>query len=197
MLDSLNENTSQHLQLGEGLLLANVSLDDLLADDAPLAAIARAVSDDAHLIGATQEGCIFRYAPNLIHTEARGQRTPLLGAMLSGPCQATLTGTMLAITPANAARLMNAAVPEAAPHTVLAPNAASQPEALTSLCWIGTLGHGLLAIELTSPLSIGGLTFRAGCHGTGEMPFTFLAQQSAPDAAEVPFRMHWLTEVSA
>ncbi|MBQ8202218.1 MAG: hypothetical protein IJZ74_10700 [Clostridia bacterium] len=192
MLDSLHANSAQHLQLGEGLLLADVDLDALLSAEDPLSAIADAAAGEA-AIGATLEGCVFSCVPAVLHTEARGNRTPVDGASLAGSWKVTLSGTMLACSCVNAARLLNTAVPEDTPHTVLPlPAAPSATAAMQCLCWIGTMGNGLLAIELHAPLSLKGMTFRAGYRGTGEMPFTFLAQQRSAADVTLPFRLHWL-----
>ncbi len=190
MLDSLTPTTAQHLQLGEGLLLADLDMVALLAEEDPAAAIALAAEDDAHCIGATLPGCVFRCEPHIVHTEQRGHRTPVDGSLLSGGWYATLSGTMLAVTPANAARLMNLPCPEEA----ILP-AGTYPvtnTAMENLCWIGSVGRGYIAIELLAPVHIGGLTLRSGDRNPGEMPFTFLAQQPGTADDAPPFRLHFL-----
>ena len=195
MFDPIHDATPRHMQLGEGLLLANVDLDAILAADDPAQAAAALASQDAHLLGATQAGSQFRAAPELLHTEERGLRTPAAGQVLSGRWTATLSGTLLEISPRNAARLLNLLMySQSGRRSTIAPIGHRQPAPLNSLCWIGDLGGGLMAIELVCPISTGGVHFTAGYHGTGAMPFTFMAQQRSPADTSLPFRMLWLRE---
>ncbi len=183
-----------HLQLGDGLLLADLDLDALLAAADPCAALADAADDPTHALGMTA-CCTFQCLPEVIHTEAAGQRSPTAGTLIAGCVKATLSGTMFAITPANAARL--SAVPVPAEGMPLSGTSGQLLAAMESLCWVGPLADGLLLIELRAPVSIGGLTLRPGSCGTGEMPFTFLAQQRDASDAALPYRLHWLKEASA
>lgn len=195
MLDSRHACTAQHLQLGEGLLLADVDMDGLLSADDPAQAIADVLTQEVHLLGATREGCVFHAAPVLIHTEARGQRIPTAETLLIGPWQATLSGTLLEMTAANASRLLN--VPLPAGKMLAIPCAGAVSAAMNRLCWLGNTGEGLMAIELLSPVSTGGLRFRAGYRGAGESAFSFMAQQQRMTDADLPFRIHWLKGVTA
>ncbi len=198
MLGPLKTNNPQYLQLGEGLLLAGIALDDVLAGGSPLTALAEAAEDPARCLGATASGCVFQCLPEVLHTEARGQRTPAAGTLIEGAVRATLSGTLLSVTPQNAARLLSLSAPEDGAHRVLEGVVGRVLSAAAdSLCWVGTLGGGLLAIEMHAPVSIGGISFRPGRTGTGEMPFTFLAQQRGPEDHALPCRLHWLKEADA
>lgn len=196
MLDSTHSLTHENLLLGEGVLLRNVGVDALLAAENPAALLAEAMENAACLIGATKEGCCFRCIPDTIDT-TRGQRTPAAGELLTGRWQVSLTGTLLEMTPANAAMLLNAASPSASVPVQLVPQPAPVPASSPDVCWVGSTGSGMLAIGLRSPLSTGGLTLRPQRSGTGEMPFTLRAQKADPADTALPCCLLWLKEGSA
>lgn len=188
MLDSINALTHEHLQLGEGVLLRGVDLDRIARSGSPGKALAETMQDTSCLIGATKEGCVFRCMPQMIDT-TRGKRTPAAGEVISGRWEISLSGTLLEMTPANAALLLNLEADQEAELT---------PAPFTmgggNICWIGTMGSGLLAIELRSVVSTGGVRFRTGYGGMGETPFTLMAMKDDPASKALPCRMLWLKE---
>lgn len=194
MLGSIHSMTHEHLQLGEGVLLRGVDAEGAMQSGDPAAFLAEALQDAAYLIGATKEGCVFRCAPALLDL-TRGQRTPARGETLQGRWEATLSGTLLEVTPANAAMLLNAAPPAEAAG-MLQPGQAAAPAHQDSVCWIGTTGSGLLAIWLDHPISTGGMTLRTSRSGMGEMPFTLRAQAADPAQEALPCRLLWLKEAT-
>lgn len=196
MLISRHTASAQHLQLGEGVLLANVDPAVLLQSADPEKTLAALLHQEAHLIGATREGCVFRAVPDLLHTEARGQRTPAAGTVIPGKWTITLTGVLLEVTGRNLGRLLNMPAENAAQSELFLPADAAANSVMDTLCWVGSCADGLIAIELHHPISTGGLVFRAGYRGAGEMPFTLMAQQ-LPGEAALPFRIHLLKEAIA
>lgn len=190
MTDLIFHTRPEHLQLGEGVLLCGVCLEDIAEADNPRAAAAALIAQDDLVLGATQSGCCLNCRPGFLHTEERGQRTPVDGCAIPARWMITLAGTLLEFTPGSAARLLNQPVPtdaQLAPkaHTCLA---------IPTLCWVGHTGGGMLAFELRSVISTGGLSLQSGHDGCGSMPFTFLAQQADYSAADaLPLRMCWLT----
>lgn len=197
MLDSLHPHTHEQLQLGEGVLLRGTTLDAVLLAGNPATALAELMEKEEHLIGATKAGCIFRCVPRMVDTTG-GHRTPAEGETLVGRWEVTLSGTLMEITPANAAMLLN--IPEYAVtggRTVMTPEPTPVPESRGDVCWVGDTGSGLLAICLWRPISTGGLVFQATPGGLGEMPFTLMAQKRHPEETGIPCRLLWLPEVTA
>lgn len=201
MLDAIHAATHENLQLGEGVLLRGVDVDAALAADDPAAALADAITEAmqnaACRIGATKAGCVFRCVPRMADMTG-GQRTPAAGELLAVRWEATLSGTLLEITPANAAMLLS--IPlfiSSRPCTLLQPEAEPIPDAAGDLCWVGDMGGGLLAIALHSPASTGGMVFRASRSGLGEADFTLMAQMRSPRDQALPCRLIWLKEVPA
>lgn len=192
MLQSRHAASAQHLQLGEGVLLAGVDPAVLLNTAEPEKTIA-SLLQESQLIGATKEGSVFRAVPDLLHTEARGQRTPAEGTIIPGKWTVTLSGVLLEVTARNLGRLFNVRTENAAQTRLFMPVDVSAESVMDTLCWIGSCADGLIAIELCHPISTGGLVFRTVAHGAGEMPFTFMAQQ-LPGEAALPFRIHLLKE---
>ena len=176
-----------HLQLGAGLLFADIDVDALVSAEDPAAALESLLADESCQLGATAEGCVFRCVPALLHTEKRGGRTPVRGTTLQGAWQVTLSGALTAVTPENAARLLNAPPPADGAWTLPA-----EPTCMDCLVWIGDADGALLLIELTAPLSTDGLTLRTALRGAGTMPFSFTAQQTDFSAEAPPCRLFFL-----
>lgn len=187
MTDLIFRARPEHLQLGEGVLLAGVRLEDLTAAPNPCMAAAALLARDDLVLGATQSGCQLNCRAEFLHTEERGLRTPVDGCAIPARWMITLTGALVEIIPGNVIRLLNQ--PAALPIAPTAHVCQSMPV----LCWIGSVGGGVLAFELHNVLSTGGLSFRSGHDGCGSMPFTFLAQQAGYTSDALPLRMFWLT----
>lgn len=197
MLDSIHFLTHENLQLGEGVLLRGVDLDAVLLSGHPGEKLAEAMQDTACLIGATKEGCVFRCVPEMIDA-TRGKRTPAAGETLAGRWEVSLSGTLLEITPANAAMLLNVPLYEDLREgAVIVPEPSPVPESVETVCWVGTTGSGLLAIELYKPVSVGGMRLRANRSGMGETPFTLLAHKRTPADTALPCRLMWMREAGA
>lgn len=201
MLDPVHAATHEYLQLGEGLLLRGIDVDAALAAESPAAALADAITaalqDAACRFGATKAGCVFRCVPRMGDLTS-GHRTPAEGELLALRWEATLSGTLLEISPDNAALLLN--IPlfiNSRTHMLLQPQATPIPSASDDLCWVGDTGGGLLAIVLHSPVSTGGMIFRASRGGLGEMDFTLAGQMRSPQDSRLPCRLIWLKEASA
>lgn len=197
MLDALHPCSHEHLQLGEGVLLRGTDLDAVLLAADPAIALATLLEKEEHRVGVTKAGCIFRCVPRMVDT-TQGHRTPAEGETLVGRWEVTLSGTLMEITPANVALLLN--LPEYSAtggRTVMVPEPTPVPVSSGDVCWVGDMGSGLLAIHLRCPISIGGISFRSAVGGLGETPFTLMAQKRRPEETGVPCRLLWLPEVKA
>lgn len=195
MLISQHAASAQHLQLGEGLLLANADVGAILASQDRVALLKTLLRDERHVIGATREGCVFHAAPELLHTEGRGQRTPAEGSIIPGKWKITLSGTMLEVTNRNLGRLLNLQTENSEQSVLFMPPDGAVAAPMQKLCWIGSCADGVMAIELMHPVSTAGLQLRTGYRGTGEMPFCFMATQGLREPA-LPFRIYLLREVT-
>ena len=197
MLSPLHPGSHNNLQLGEGVLMRCADLDALLTGDDPAAALAQAIEKASGLLGATKEGCVFRCVPVMIDA-TKGARTPADGETLQGRWEITLSGTLMEITPDNAALLLGSPLyTTAGRRTTLTPRPDAIPTAGEDVCWVGDTGSGLLAIQLFCPISIGGMVFRAHRNGLGEAAFTLMAQKRDPAEERLPCRMIWLREAMA
>ena len=197
MLDALHRESPQHLQLGEGVLLRAPNLETLLQGESPVAALAALLEKAEHRLGVTKAGCVFRCVPRMVDVTG-GHRTPAAGETLTGRWEVTLSGTLMEITPENAALLLNVPGPAAGDgRTLLSPEPAPVPASAEDICWVGDMGGGLLAILLQCPISIGGLIFQARRGGLGKMPFTLMAQKRHPGGTALPCRLMWLKEATA
>ncbi len=183
---------SQHLLLGEGVLLHGVDLDAAMLTADPCKVLAEAMEDPAKLLGATKEGCMFRCVPEMIDL-TKGQRTPGVGETLTSRWEVSLAGTLMAVSPEHAALLLN--LPQA-DGTAITP----QPEAITccekNVCWVGASSSGLMAIELENPVNLCGMKLQSG-RGLSELPFLLAARKENPASAALPCRLLWLKEANA
>lgn len=195
MLDPIYTGMTDDLVLGEGVLIAGMTAETLLASGDAAALLSTLGSD--MLLGATKAGTCFRCQPGLIHTEARGRRTPCAAATLNGPWQATLTGTLMALSPHNAARLLNLAPPAGGSPVTLAADSSAAPVTPACLLFIGSTASGLVLIEMKNPVSTGGLQLHTMPGGAAEVPFTLLARQDGPEDSALPCRILWLKEGGA
>lgn len=189
MLDSIHTSAGAHLQLGEGVLLRGVDADGVMNAGDPAAALAQVMQDESRLLGATRDGCVFRCTPDMLDT-TRGCRTPMPGETLVRRWTVTLSGTLLEISPGNAAMLLN--LPQSAPMAPPCPPVFAA--SADTLCWFGMTGSGLMAIELHCPVSTGGMALRTARSGFGEMPFTLLAHRT--NTAGLPCRLLWPKEAT-
>ena len=196
MLISRHATSAQHYQLGEGVLLSGVSPSAILGATDRAGTIRRLLQQDSHVIGATKEGCIFHAAPDMLHTEARGKRTPAVGTVFPAMWRATLTGVMLEATNRNFGRLLNQPAENGDATELFIPTDAPGAPVADTLLWIGSCGGSLLMIEMRHPISTGGLMLRSGWRGVGEMPFAFLALQGLEETT-LPFRIHTVKEAIA
>ena len=182
------------LQLGEGLLLADVDLPALLDAEDPAALLADPSRLSAHVLGTAAEGCEFRCIPRTLHTEQRGQRTPTRATLTPIAWEVSLSGSLTAVTPENAAFLLCAPPPGPVRRAAITPGSCCvTPD---NLCWIGATSAGMMLIELHAPLSTGGLHFRSGATDTGRTPFVFTARQRFP-GDHPPCTLYFLKEGDA
>lgn len=197
MLDALHASTHKHLQLGEGVLLRGIDLDAALLSGDPVNTLIAAMEGTDCRIGATKAGCVFRCVPQMADVTG-GCRTPAEGELLAGRWEATLSGTLMEITPANAAMLLN--VPmymDEGGRALVQPEPTPVPAPGSDVVWVGDTGSGLLAISLRRPISTGGMVFRSTRSGLGETAFTLMAQKANPADPGLPCRLIWLKEATA
>lgn len=173
MLDSIHPLSCEQLQLGEGVLLRGADPDALVRSDDPEALLSTFMKDPSLLVGAVREGCTLRCIPVMADL-TRGHRTPAPGELLCTAWQVTLTGTLLEMTTDNIAMLLGSECPP--------------------LCWVGSMGSGMLLIELPCPASTGGMILRTHRRGLGETDFTITAQLPAGTDHAMPIRIHHLKE---
>lgn len=184
MFTPLPSPVAEQLQLGEGLLLINIDVPALMEAADPGEAIALLTAQPEHVLGAADEGCVFRCVRQTLHTEKRGQRTPTRDSTLPAAWDVSLSGTLTALTPDNLACMLDAPAPGQGRLAVIEPHGSlTAPD---SLCWIGATSEGVMLIELRSPLSTGGLQFRSAARGAGRTPFTFAARQHCAEDAAPP-----------
>lgn len=178
MLDPMHALTHESLLLGEGLLLRGAAAQTLLNADDPEAQLIALSHDENHRIGATKDGCVLRCVPRVVDL-TRGCRTPSAGELLTAGWAATLSGTLLEAT---------------ADNLVLLLRPAEEPG--TGLIWAGSMGSGLMLIELGYPVSTQGMTLRTSRSDPGEISFTLTLTHDAPGTEGLPLRLHRLKEAT-
>lgn len=193
MISPITPQSPNHLQLGEGVLLLDLNLDELVAASQPASALADMLTNSHGLLGATRAGCLLDCSPQLTDLEAGARRTPRAGTLLYSGWRVTLSGTLLELTPGNLNLLLaGARVTSTDSAATLTLPSSAQPASGPTLYWVGRLGQGLLVVELRNVLPIKGVTLRPGLRGEGEISFTLQAQQGEEDGDLAPLRMLWL-----
>lgn len=178
MIDSIHPMTHENLLLGEGMLLRNADAGALITADDPEALLETLRQDASCPVGATKDGCVLRCRPRVVDL-TRGRRTPAAGELLTAGWEITLTGTLLEATEANLSLLLRP--PE---------------EKGEGLIWVGSMGSGLMLIELGCPVSTQGMTLRTSRSDPGEISFTLTLLHDAPDAEGLPLHLHRLKEAT-
>ncbi len=193
MISPITPQSPHHLQLGEGVLLLDLNLDELASAAHPASALAAMLADSHGLLGATRAGCLLDCSPQLTDLEGGARRTPRAGTLLYSGWRVTLSGTLLELTPGNLTLLLaGARVNATTTAATLTLPSSAQPASGPTLYWVGRLGQGLLAVELRNVLPLKGITLRPGLRGEGEISFSLLAQQGEADGDLAPLRMLWL-----
>ena len=195
MLNAQTERTVGSLQLGAGVFLLGLDLNQADAPAALRAMIAEALEDDTRTLGLTTGGGWFRCVPALRSPAQEARRPATVGDALVDGWVVTLTGTMVEITPEHvAAALPGAQVTRTGRLTELRPRAAFTPaDYLPRICWVGDTVRGLVAIELSHALNTGGAAFHFVERGEGTLPFEFRAHQDGPGDGFAPCRVVFLT----
>lgn len=193
MLISHHPQSSEHLVLGDGVLLCDFDLNRALQCTDPLDAMADALCDERHRIGTTCSGSVFRAVPKEFQREQGANRLPYQGSTLLVGWRVTLSGVLQDVTEENVARLLPGDGTRDAHLFRHQPTQAAKAP-LERVCWIGTTSRGLLVLELLHPLAISGAALAVKPNEAGEMTFTLLAQNDHPDDPTLPVRIYWWQE---
>ena len=198
MTTGLSAASFEHLQLGAGMFLKDLNISAATSASALRTLLASAIASGVNVLGATRGGGTFQCTPKWRQLEADGLRSPVVGGTVNDGWTVKLSGTLLEITPANAAMLLNAPLyADEGSRAVLVPDPTPVPPASDDVCWVGSTGSGMLAIHLFSPISTGGMVFRASRNGLGEAAFTLMAHKRSPADTGLPCRLLWMKEGSA
>lgn len=201
MLSPLTSATPEHLQLGCGVLLTNLDVNDDASPEQLREAIARAM-DDGRTLGVTRGGgrCVCK--PLLRQLDADGLRAPRVGLMSCDGWTCRLTATLLELSPDNltmALACATQAVDRITGRTMILPRAAlSDQDFIPRVTWVGDTGSGLMMIDMRNVLNLSGAALTFNDRGEGELPVELqphLGRDDAPGA--LPFRISLLTEATA
>lgn len=196
MLTGLTQRTVGSLQLGAGVFLLNLDLNKASSASSLRVLIADALKDDAHTLGMTTGGGWFRCIPALRSPAEDAGRPPTVDDILLDGWLVTLTGTLLELTPERMATLLpGATIRRTGRVGELIPGGCISPSAyIPRVCWVGDTTSGLVAIELTNALNVGGASFHFIDRGEGVLPFEFRAHQASPGDGRAPCRVVFLEE---
>lgn len=196
MLNALTERAVGSLQLGAGVFLTELDLDRAQSAGELRAMIAEALEDEGKTLGMTTGGGWFRCVPALRSPGEEARRPPTVDGLLLDGWVVTLSGTMVALTPERMAALLpGSLISRVGRVTELRPGGMIPPESyLPRLCWVGDTTGGLVAIELTHALNVGGAAFHFVERGEGTMPFEFRAHHDAPGDGAAPCRVVFLED---
>ena len=195
MLTGLHAGSYGRFQLGSGLFLTGLDPDSAPDAKTLRAHIADAVADGSGVLGVTRGGGSFRCVPWLRSLGDGAGRTPVRGGVINDGWTVMMTGTLLELTPGNAARMLAMSVTErrGGVTVVTARNDTEVTDYEPRLCWVGSLVSGLVLIELSNVLNMNGASFTFGEQSEGALAFEFRAH-AEDDGGEAPFRMLFFEE---
>lgn len=184
------------LELGAGVFLLGLDLDAARSAADLRGQIADALADDRKTLGLTTGGGWFRCVPALRAPGEDARRPPTLDGLLLDGWTVTLSGSLMELNAGRVAALLpGCEVSRVGRVAQLRPGAALDPGCyLPRLCWVGDTTRGLVAIELSNALNVGGAAFHFVERGEGAMPFEFRAHQAAPGDGRAPCRVMFLED---
>lgn len=177
MLSAWTEQSVGHLQLGAGVFLIGLQWRDADSAQTLRERIAEALETDGMTLGLTKGGGWFRCVPMLRHPGEEAGRPPAVDDALLDGWVATLSGTMVEVSPEHLAAVMPGArlQKKGRVATLTLPDRLEPEAYLPQLCWVGDTAQGLMLIELTGAMNVQGAAFRFVERGEGTLPFEFRA----------------------
>lgn len=199
MLTGLRPETFEKLQTNAGVFLKGFDYSSISDAAALETAVLAALEDGTGVLGATRGGGTFECTPETRTVEADGMRYPFKGSTVNDMWTVKMTGTLLEITPENFKdALMCADISGSGSKIIVKVRTdIKATDYIENLCWIGDTSKGMVLINLSNALNVGGATFTFTDKGEGTLPFEFQAHQaSLADAEYAPFEIVFFTSAT-
>lgn len=179
MTTGLDSKSFERLQLNAGVFLKDFDYSNIKSLEELKAAIAEAMKDDAHRMGATRGGGNFQAVPTTREIEADGKRYEFVGSTVYDYWDIRMSGTLLEFVKGTLKALLATADAETIGTGVTKFTLRTQPkdEDYMNLVWVGDTSKGYLMIGLKNALNTAGMNFTFTDKGEGTLPFEFHARQ--------------------
>lgn len=179
MTTGLDSKSFKRLQLNAGVFLKDFDYSNIETLAELKAAIAAAMQDDAHRMGATRGGGNFQAVPTTRQIEADGKRYEFVGSTVYDYWDIRMSGTLLEFTKGTFKALLSTADEENIGTGMTRFTIRTQPdeEDFINLVWVGDTSEGYVLISLKNALNTAGMNFTFTDKGEGTLPFEFHAHQ--------------------
>lgn len=179
MLTGLDSKSFERLQLNAGVFLKDFDYSNIKTLDELKTALAAAMKDDTHRLGATRGGGNFQAVPTTRNIEADGKRYEFKGSTVCDYWDIRMSGTLLEFVKGTLKALLSTADEEAIGTGVTKFTIRTQPkdEDYLNLVWVGDTSEGYMLIGLKNALNTVGMNFTFTDKGEGTLPFEFHAHQ--------------------
>lgn len=197
MMTPVRRETYQKLQLNAGAFLLNFDYDQYTDADALRTAALAAIQEGTTILGATRGGGSFVVTQEIREPEIDGVRYRFKGGSCVDSTDASMTGTLVEVTPQNFKYILATGETETSGQktTVKMHTRINDEDYLENLVWIGDLADGgLVLIVLKNALNTSGMNLTFTDKGEGTIPFEFHAyQDSVEDYDMAPFETIFLS----
>ncbi len=179
MLTGLDSKSFKRLQLNAGVFLKDFDYSNIKTLDELKTALAAAMKDDTHRLGATRGGGNFQAVPTTRNIEADGKRYEFKGSTVYDYWDIRMSGTLLEFVKGTLKALLSTADEETIGTGVTKFTIRTQPkdEDYLNLVWVGDTSEGYMLIGLKNALNTVGMNFTFTDKGEGTLPFEFHAHQ--------------------
>lgn len=187
LINAFRAETAQNMQLGAGILVANLPSPETFTGTIPEGAIN---------LGATSGDVSFSYTPEFrnIFEDVNGAMGNYMNGQVIDNVTAELTGSMKEITAENIKLALGANTTSTkGNYDIIKPSLSlEESDYLDNICWVGSLNKTgeLIIIELKNALNTAGFSFSAQDKGSASVEFTFVPHFDLSKADDVPIAIY-------
>lgn len=187
LLNAFRAETAQNMQLGAGILVANLPNPESFSGTIPEGSIN---------LGATSGDVSFSYTPEFrnIFEDVNGAMGNYMNGQVIDNVTAELTGSMKEITAENIKLVLGASTTTTkGNYDVIKPSLSlDEDDYISNICWIGSMNKTgeLVIIELKNALNTAGFSFSAQDKGSASVEFTFVPHFDLSNSSDIPIAIY-------
>lgn len=191
------KETFENLQLNAGVILVDFDISGYDDAESLKAAIAEAIADGSHLLGATRGGGTSTVTRDMRQVDVDGVRGNFVGGEIVDGGDPYISTTLLEQTPEHIKQVLgNADIDDTDPNHVVVRvrMAIDDSDYIGNVIWIGDTSKGFMAIELFNALNTADFTFTWVDKSEGTVTAEFHGHQGDMEDTEyLPIAFHFFT----